>query len=168
MAKVVYSPSFCDEIVKHFTVKELYKAEVAQEGYSPKTRAIVSKKFIMVATPPPHFSEFARKIGVEESVLYEWEAKRPDFKIAMQKARDMQQEKIINGGLCGHYESRFAQMVASNMFGWKSDGDTGKKPEVRNTVKEAWEEGEKKRKEQQGLNEKKPEKPKEPNIIKPG
>lgn len=139
MAEAKYDPTFCERLVKHFTMEALYKAEAAQESYSPKTGSITGKKFIMVPIPPPHFAEFARKIGVKESTLDAWAVKHKDFGEAMQKAKDLQKETIVNGGLCGHYESRFAVVTAANLLGWKSDGEGQKKPEADNPVRKAWE-----------------------------
>ena len=82
------------------------------------------------------FAAFAKMLGTTCAVLSSWEKKHPAFRLAVQKARDLQGNILIQNSLRGNYSSSFAVFTAKNLLGWK-DG----KEEVPHTdIVVRWEE----------------------------
>ena len=75
----------------------------------------------------PTLTRFAAKIGVTRETLHNWATAKnkdgslryPDFSYAYARARDAQESLIIEGGMAGLYESRFASLAAKNLAGWR-------------------------------------------------
>lgn len=61
----------------------------------------------------PTTDGFARFLGVARSSLYLWEKDHPDFSDALDKIRNEQQERLLNMGLSGDYNSTIAKLVLS-------------------------------------------------------
>lgn len=78
----------------------------------------------------PTIEGFARSLGVNKTSLYEWEKKHPKFSNALDKIRVEQQERLLNRGLSGDYNSTIAKLVLSANHGMreKSDMTTDDKP----------------------------------------
>ena len=65
--------------------------------------------------------------------LHEWRDKHPEFSAALVRVKLKQKEILVQGGLAGTYESRFAQFVAINFTDMrqKIDIDMGIGPSER-------------------------------------
>jgi hypothetical protein len=87
----------------------------------------VIKERRMVANTFPTFGRFAASIGVSSDILRKWaKAKKPDgspvkpeFFRSYARARDLQESLLIEGGISGVYNYRFAAFTAKNILGWR-------------------------------------------------
>mgnify|MGYP001593621430 CR=1 FL=1 len=93
-----YKRDFCKRLVQYFNVGlgKFVASGIAGEKFVPET--------------PPHFSKFARKIGVTEKTLYEWTEIYPEFKVAMDMANEMRNEVLKDNSLLGNYDTKIAAM----------------------------------------------------------
>lgn len=76
----------------------------------------------------PTFQRFAAEIGVTTDTLHLWateidpdtkELRRPEFSASYARAREVQQDLLMQGGMSGAYQSGFATLAAKNILGWK-------------------------------------------------
>lgn len=72
----------------------------------------------------PTTDGFARFLGVARSSLYLWEKSHPDFSDALDKIRNEQQERLVNMGLSGDYNSTIAKLVLSANHNMREKTDT--------------------------------------------
>ena len=75
-------------------------------------------------TPPkqskvklPTIEGFARFIGVPRRTIYEWRDKHIEFSHTLDKILIEQQERLINKGLAGDYNSTIAKLILSSNHG---------------------------------------------------
>lgn len=79
----------------------------------------------------PTLTRFASTIGVTRETLWHWATeqnsdgtlKHPDFFNTYMRARDLQESLLIEGGMAGMYEPRFASLAAKNLIGWRDRTD---------------------------------------------
>jgi len=71
----------------------------------------------------PTIEGFARFIDVNKSSLYEWESKEPEFSNALEKIRIEQQERLLNSGLSGAYNSTIAKLILSSNHGMREKSE---------------------------------------------
>lgn len=71
----------------------------------------------------PTIEGFARFIGVNKTTLYEWESRHEEFSNALDKIRTEQQERLINQGLSGEYNSTIAKLILSSNHGFKEKSE---------------------------------------------
>jgi len=119
----VYRPEFCQMIVSFFDIplerEVIVDLEDGQGGVIKETR--------LVANAFPTFKRFASRIGVSSDTLRKWaRAKKPDgtpvrpeFFWSYARARDLQESLLIEGGMSGVYDCRFAILAAKNILGWR-------------------------------------------------
>jgi hypothetical protein len=72
----------------------------------------------------PTIEGFARFIGVNKTTLYEWESSYPEFSNALEKIRQEQQQRLINNGLSGEYNSTIAKLILSSNHGMREKSET--------------------------------------------
>lgn len=72
----------------------------------------------------PTIEGFARFIDVNKTSLYEWEKIHDEFSNALDKIRIEQQERLINSGLSGDYNSTIAKLILSSNHGMREKTDT--------------------------------------------
>jgi len=71
----------------------------------------------------PTIEGFAQYIGVHKSTLYEWEVEYDEFSDALEKIRAEQQQRLINMGLSGDYNSTIAKLILSSNHGMREKSD---------------------------------------------
>ena len=131
-----YRPEFVDEIVSYFNIEvtSLVDVDVVdKEGKTRTEKKIVTNTF-------PTLTRFAAKLGVIRDTLYEWATvkdkagalKYPQFSYAYTRARESQESLLVEGGITGAYEPRFAVFAAKNLAGWKDQLET--KTEITHTM----------------------------------
>lgn len=124
-----YDPKYCNEILKYFAKKPMKKRKkkiLHQNG------SLKSEEIVLVPQLLPTFNGFAAKIGVSRDTLLEW-CKHPEFSDAYARAREMQEEILIENALMGLYNPQFAQFFAKNNLGYKDRQEmsvTDRKTEV--------------------------------------
>lgn len=112
-----YKKEFCRRLVQFFNIElgHYVSGGIHGEKYVPHT--------------PPHFTKFAREIGVTEKRLYEWAELYPEFKVAMDMALDMRNEVLKDNSLLGHYEAKVANLFLEHYAGVKPKSD-GQQPSM--------------------------------------
>jgi hypothetical protein len=124
-----YDPKYCKQLIDFFTVKETYTFETKTRSYYPpkdgKPAELKTEHKEMVAAPLPFFEDFAFKIGVDRTTLNAWAKTHPEFGAAYQRARELRAKLLINGGLRGLYDAKYAQLVSINFdeVGFKNEVD---------------------------------------------
>jgi len=106
--------------------KEKYITDVAEylELHQDTEKQVVkqsSEKYEMydnkLVVKLPTIEGFARYINVNKTSLYEWEKKHPLFSNALDDIRQEQQQRLINSGLSGDYNSTIAKLILSSNHG---------------------------------------------------
>lgn len=72
----------------------------------------------------PTIDGFARFINIPKRTLYEWKDKHPDFSHSLDKIVTEQQERLINSGLSGEYNSTIAKLILSSNHGMREKSET--------------------------------------------
>lgn len=118
-----YRPEFCDMMIAFFDIpleREVVVDVEDGQGGTIKESRIVANTF-------PTFARFAARIGVSRESLRNWaNAKNldgtpvlPEFFCAYACARDLQESLLIEGGMSGVYNYKFAILSARNILGWR-------------------------------------------------
>jgi len=123
-----YRPEFVAELIAYFDIEVRSVAEVDVTDKDGKTR---TEKTLVVNTFPT-LTRFAAKIGVTRQTLHDWATAkdrdgallRPEFAYAYARAKDAQESLLVEGGMTGVYEPRFAVFAAKNLAGWKDQIET--------------------------------------------
>lgn len=118
-----YRPEFCEMMVAFFDIplerEVVVDVKDGQGGTIKETRIVVNSF--------PTFARFAARIGVSRESLRNWaNAKnldgtpvKPEFFGAYARARDLQESLLIEGGMSGVYNYKFAILAARNILGWR-------------------------------------------------
>lgn len=105
-----YHPGYCDQMLAFF---DRPKMRETIETFTYKSGA-VDERVKYVPNTPPHFSEFARKIGVTTRTLKKWAKEHPDFREAYDQCQEIFEEFMIDNGLTGGYGAIAMKFVAVN------------------------------------------------------
>jgi hypothetical protein len=78
----------------------------------------------------PTIYGFATYLGVTEKTLQNWGNNNKEFRIALDKIKNEQKQRLINSGLAGDYNSTIAKLILSSDHGMKerTDNTSGDKP----------------------------------------
>jgi len=90
----------------------------------------------------PNKGGLALYLGVSRETLYDWAEKYPEFSDIMRELMAKQEERLLNGGLSGNYNSTIAKLILSK-HGYRDVADvnnnvvidTNKKPESNDVLK---------------------------------
>lgn len=104
-----YKKKFCEAIIEFFS-----KSRTKAEKVVQITKAGIIERSVTVAQPLPLFSAFARSIGVDENTLLNWTTEHTEFLGAYTRAKALQKEFLIENGMAGRYDTKFAMFVAVN------------------------------------------------------
>lgn len=103
-----YTPSMCDKIDEY-----LEKCKDTIEDYH-KTQGLKSDTYErLVLVDLPTIEKFADFIGVNESTIYEWKEKYPEFSKSLGKILKRQKHQLIDNALGGHYNPTIAKLILS-------------------------------------------------------
>lgn len=105
-----YYPGICNTMIAYFDQPKVRKII---DHYTWKSGA-VEEKVREIPNTPPHFSEFARKIGVTTTKLKRWCKEHPEFKEAYITCQEILEEFLIDNGLTGGYQAVAMKFVAVN------------------------------------------------------
>ncbi|MFL9890211.1 hypothetical protein [Paraburkholderia sp. RL17-381-BIF-C] len=114
-----YRPEFCEALLAHFDGPAERVFEVVKQDGRGGTIVVHEAR----AKPFPTLGRFSDTIGVAVQTLRNWAKRYPDFGFAFERARDRQASLLIEGGLSGAYDSRFAVMAAKNLLGWRDKAE---------------------------------------------
>ncbi len=71
----------------------------------------------------PTFSSFANHIGVTVKTLEAWRDSQPAFRDVWEECREIQRDRLIEGGLARRYDASFAKYILTEMFGFEERGN---------------------------------------------
>lgn len=104
--------------------KEQQEPEIGSDGKPKKKRAtklkITTKRinrresWRVVMAELPSMPKFARLIGVSRQTLYVWAKQYPTFQEAMEMAKDMFEDALIQRGLQGWYPPELVKIIGEN------------------------------------------------------
>jgi hypothetical protein len=96
-----YDPKYCEEIIEYFD-KKLFKE--ASFGKNPELNDF------------PTIEYYAAKIrGVTRQTLINWTKEHPDFLEAFNRAKDLQQALLLQGGISRAYDSGFSRFIMNSI-----------------------------------------------------
>lgn len=76
-------------------------------------------KYVRRPIDPPTLAGFAARNDVSVSTLRDWAQRFPEFAHAMEIAHAIQEQIIVSLGATTGYDSKFAQLMCKNYFGWQ-------------------------------------------------
>lgn len=118
-----YDPKFCKEIVEHFIndpyTKQIISTDTNTENTTNEEGEDQEKikekiEYKLIANKLPTLEGFAREIGVSKTTILEWAKVHEEFAFALQEAKALYKNFLIQNGLLGLYASNFAKFVAIN------------------------------------------------------
>lgn len=107
---VPYDPIFAENMYLWFVNKPKYRT-VIETAYWKNGEERTKER--QVPNPPPHFSEFAREIGVTEKILKKWAKAYPEFAESYEACSAIIKEFLIDNGLLKNYDPTFAKFAAT-------------------------------------------------------
>lgn len=110
LKKGEYHPGYAEAMLQFFDKPKVQKI---YDTYTWKSGAVTEKVREVPATPP-HFSEFARSIGVTTRQLKKWARDHDDFREAYETCQEIFEEFLIDNGLTGSYGAIAMKFVAVN------------------------------------------------------
>ena len=110
-----YDPKFCEEIIQYFSI-EPYKEVDEVLKYKNGDEKIFHKE---IPNDLPLFSEFARKIGVNQDSLHEWCKVHTEFSEAFKISKGLQEKFLVTNALRNNFNCVFSIFTAKNIFGWR-------------------------------------------------
>lgn len=114
-----YDESFVEKAEEYLELHQDEEVQVVKQS-SEKYEMFDNKLKVKL----PTIEGFARFLGVNKTTLYEWEKDHKDFSNALDKIRTEQQERLINSGLSGDYNSTIAKLILSSNHGMREKTDT--------------------------------------------
>lgn len=124
-----YDPIYCKQIIEFFDIEPMNFKDITITYKDGSTKECTEEEANLL----PTMRKFAKSIGVDHTTLLEWCKKYPDFSTAYNRAKEAQQEFIIENGLRGNYQGYFAGLYMKNMFGWRDKTDVEHSGEVKFT-----------------------------------
>lgn len=119
-----YKASFCKKADEYLKIHQDIETKVLKK-VSSKGEIYDNKLEVKL----PTLQGFALFIGVNESTLYEWEKKYPEFSKSLKKIKSEQHDRLVHKGLSGDYNPMIAKLILSSNHGYRErvDGTTNGK-----------------------------------------
>lgn len=76
-------------------------------------------KYIAQPFIPPTLAGWAAANDLSVNTIWNWAQRYPEFAHAMEIAKAMQEQIIVTLGATMGYDSKFAQLMCKNYFGWQ-------------------------------------------------
>jgi hypothetical protein len=118
MAKVgrpsEYKPEYCQKVDEYLQSRQDEDVKVVKQASIEKGYEMYDTK---LKVKLPTIEGFALFIGVNKTSLYEWEKIHDEFSNALGKIRTEQQQRLLDKGLSGEYNSTIAKLVLSANHG---------------------------------------------------
>lgn len=111
LGKSDYSPKVCEAMRSFFYNYPKFRT-VTETFYTRNGDVRETEK--EVANTPPHFSEFARSIGISRRRMELWRKQHVAFNEAWLDCQEVIKEFYLDNGLMGRYSSTFAIFAAKN------------------------------------------------------
>jgi hypothetical protein len=110
-----YRLIYCQKILDYFEIDPSQFKDITITYKDGSTKECTEEE----ASPLPTFRKFARSVGTYHDVLLDWCKKFPEFSTAYNRAKEAQQEFIIENALRDNYSGYFAGLMMKNMFYWR-------------------------------------------------
>ena len=107
-----YFEQLADAPTRQTEAKTIDELRTADTG---KVTGIKKQEVRRICAELPTFAGFARSIGFSTGLLREWESAHPSFADAAARARDIQEQLMIDRGLNGQYPEGAFVFVAQNL-----------------------------------------------------
>ena len=111
---IEYKEEFVDKVDEYLELHQDEEVQVVKQS-SEKYEMFDNKLKVRL----PTLKGFARFIDVNESTLYEWDKKYPEFSKSLDKIRTEQHDRLINSGLSGDYNPTIAKLILSSNHGMR-------------------------------------------------
>jgi len=110
-APTKYRPEYCKKIIDYFSV-DPFETIKDEEG---KDTGIYRHKF-------PSLERFSQSLGISVKSLERWAKEYPDFCLAVEKSKQLQQAFLTESAMYGMTNTTFSIFTAKNIFGWSDQG----------------------------------------------
>ena len=120
-----YKQEYCEEIIEFFSrpISEEFTRKI-------RTKEGVQEIDVIEATDLPTLASFAVSIGVHRDTLHEWSTKHEEFSDAIKKAKDYQENHLLQNGLANRTNSTLAIFALKDLSGWRNQTDVKLEAEV--------------------------------------
>jgi len=110
-----YKEEYCEKIIDFFN-RPPFEAHTVKNDEGEDVPAMApSGHPIMIPCQLPTLEAFSLEIGVHVNTLLNWQNKHKEFLCAVQQAKAIQKNILVQCGLFKLYDARFATLVATNM-----------------------------------------------------
>jgi hypothetical protein len=109
-----YDPSIIQKFTEYFSTpitKEITKKIITKTGDVIEIPETVAGDF-------PTLAGFSLSIGIDRTTLKKWADEHPDFSLVYEKAREYQENYLVNNGLKGLVQQPMAIFIAKNKLDW--------------------------------------------------
>lgn len=131
-----YKPEYSEELIEFMSRERYRKEEYKKKEIITNGKKHVEVEYKYIPNDIPFLTEFARKIGISYKVMMnDWPKAHKDFRIAIEKAKELQKEFLIKNGTMGLYNPAFAIFTAKNITDMRDKVDVETKSEVEHTHK---------------------------------
>ena len=122
-----YKEEYVAEVDKYLKKNKDRNVKVLKQKSTKKGYLIYENK---LKVKLPTIGGFATYLGVCEMTLYNWAESNKSFRIALDKIKNEQKQRLLNSGLSGDYSSTIAKLILSSNHGMKErvDNTTDDKP----------------------------------------
>jgi len=110
-----YKPQYCQAIVDFFSVEPYQTMNIN----ITKADGSQVDKTVEEASPLPTFMKFCDLIGIAKHTMLKWVKDYEEFMHAYNKAKQLQQDFIMQNGLRGNYNSIFSIFTLKNVSRWQ-------------------------------------------------
>lgn len=107
-----YKEEYCQKVQEYLDECQDEEVQVVKQS-SDKYEMYENKLKVKL----PTLKGFAMFIDVNESTLYEWDKKYPEFSKSLDRIRTEQHNRLINNGLSGDYNPTIAKLILSSNHG---------------------------------------------------
>lgn len=104
-----YRKEYCQEIIKFFD-RDLVETREKQIITKDGVQTVVEE----VPCRLPTIEAFATYLGVTKKTLWQWEQEHPEFLHAVERAKAMAQDILVQNALARRYAEGFAKFVGMN------------------------------------------------------
>lgn len=118
-----YKPEYCQALIDFFDPKEKFKKILIKKGVK---KLGTKDEYKIIPAELPTLYKFAKKIGVSPTdyhILNNWAKKYSEFSRALEIAKELYKQFLIENGLLGLYNSAFTIFVAKNTTDMKDTVD---------------------------------------------
>lgn len=110
----VYDPDVHPADLVAFFRERLDQVEDAREVWNRHG----DLKYVGRPVRPPLLAAWAAKVGVRRSTVWDWEQKHEEFAAAIDEAKAIQEQVVVELGTIGALDGKFAGFVLKNLLGW--------------------------------------------------